>query len=256
MASANLAHPVKKSRRKMFRFAPETSQVVVVGWVLSRDDFSEEEKSNYWYSKETHETMRSSARTSIDTVRAKKGGDIIDLIDDSYKFAKDVVGCLKVDAIEEILQDPSSHTRRLEDWSAKGHDACGLERTLSQLQHLERRADYMRLSRYVVNTSRVKGTVEEIAEVATRFSLTSRVYARMVGHAEAHALLNAGRAPRESKAALHYARRKAVRCHTMVPPMESKASRTPLTQKRPVSPLKRSTWCRLMRLGNKTVTNV
>jgi hypothetical protein len=54
------------------------------------------------------------------------------------------------EGIEEILQDPSLHTRRLEVWSKKGTSACGLERFISKPQSLERRAAYSRFRRSVV----------------------------------------------------------------------------------------------------------
>jgi hypothetical protein len=246
MAVANLANPFnKQSRRKRFRFAPEMSQVV--GTVLSRDDFTVEENRNYWWSKEKTLTFRSAACTVIETARANKDENTIYLIDDSYKFAKDVAGCLKDDAIEDILRDPSLHTRRLEVWSTKGQEVCGLERMISQLQQLERRADYLRLRRYVVNTSKTTRTVEEIADVATRLSLTSRVYARMVGHAEAHILPPS--------------QRKAVRYHTMEVAPESKAPTVSCTRKILPPPKqstwrrpKQSTWRRLMRRGKALVT--
>jgi hypothetical protein len=246
MAAANLANPVvkKQSRsRKRFRFHPEMSQVVAT--VLSRDDFSKEETSNYWWSKEKSRKFRSAACLVIETARANKDANMMHLIDDSYKFAKDVAGgCLKDEAIEEILQDPSLHTRRLEVWSTQGHDACGLERMLSQLQQLERRADYMRLRRNVVKMSETARTVEEIAKVATRLSLTSRVYARMVGHAESPIL--------------HCApRRQAVRSHTrMVPLMESKTSIVVTRTRNSLPPPKRSSWRRLMGRGKAITTNV
>jgi hypothetical protein len=243
MAVANLATPFhKQSRRKRFRFAPEISQVV--GTVLSRDDFTVEESSNYWWSKEKTLTFRSAACLVIETARANKDENTICLIDDSYKFARNVAGCLKDDAIEDILKDPSLHTRRLEIWSTKGQEACGLERMISQLQQLERRADYVRLRRYVVNKCETTRTVEEIAEVATRLSLTSRVYARMVGHAEAHILPSS--------------KRKAVRCQiTMEATMEATPeSKTPTISctRQVLPPPKQSTWRRLMRRGKAIVT--
>jgi hypothetical protein len=234
MAVANLVNPpVKQSRRKRFRFAPEISQVVDT--VLSRDDFTEEETSNYWWSKEKSHTIRSDACLIIETARANKDDDMIYLVDDSYKFAKEIAGYLKEDAIDDILHDPSLHTRLLEVWYTKEWDACGLESMISQLQRMERRADFACLRRYVIQMSKTTTrTQEEMAEIAIRLSLTSRVYARMVGHAEANILY-----PSE---------RKAVRCHTIVAPLESKTSRITITRTRkslPLSP-KRSTWRRLM----------
>ena len=223
----------------MFRFAPEISQVVDT--VLSRDDFTEEETSNYWWSREKSHTFRSAACLIIETARANKDDNMICLIDDSYKFAKDATECLKDDAIEDILQDPSLHTRLLEVWYFKEQDACGLEPMISQLQQLERRTDYACLRRYVVNVSKTKRTVEEIAEIAIRISLTSRVYARMVGHAQANLLYSS--------------RRKAVRCHAMVAPLESKTSRTIRTRKS-LPPPKRSTWRRLMGRGKAVTADV
>jgi hypothetical protein len=238
MAATNLANPIKQPRRKKFRFAPETSQVI--GTVLGRDDFTDEEKSNYWWSREKSHTFRSAACNIIETARANTDEDnMIYLIDDSYKFAKDVACCLEDDAIEEILRDPSLHTRRLEVWSTNGHNFCGLERMISQLQQLERRAGCVRLRRDVVNMSKTTRTVEEISEIATRLSLTGRVYARMVGHAEAHII--------------YYAQRNVVRGHAMVFPPEPKAPRTPRTQKH-LPPLKQSSWRRLMRFGKAIPT--
>jgi hypothetical protein len=240
VVAANSANPVKQSHRKRFRFAPEISQVVDTG--LSRDDFTEEETSNYWWSREKSHTLRSAACLIIETARANKDDDMmIHLIDDSYKFAKDATGCLKVDAIEDILQDPSLHSRLLEVWYTKEQDACGLEPMISQLQKLERRADYACLLRYVVNMSETTRTVEEIAEIAIRISLTSRVYARMVGHAEANILYSS--------------RRKAVRCHTMVAPLESKTSRITCTRKS-LPPPKRSAWRRLTGRGKAVTADV
>jgi hypothetical protein len=239
MAATNLANPVKQSRRKSFRFAQEISQVV--GTVLSRDDFTEEETSNYWWSKEKSRTCRSAACLIIETARANKDDDMIYLIDDSYKFAMNVAGCLKEDAIDDILKDPSLYTRLLEVWSAKAQEACGLEPMISQLQKLERRADYACLRRYVVNTSETTRTVEEIAEVATRISLTSRVYARMAGHAAAPIL--------------HCAQSKAARSHTMKVPLEPQNSRITRTRKS-LPPSKRSTWRRLMGFGKAITADV
>jgi hypothetical protein len=239
MAAANLANPLnKQSRRKSFRFAPVISQVI--GTVLSRNDFTVKEKSNYWWNREESLTFQSAACVVIETARANKDENMIYLIDESYKFAKNVAGCLKAaDAIENILQDPSLHTRRLEVWSTQGLDVCGLERMISKVQQRERRADYVRITRYVVNMSQTTRTVEEIAQVATRLSLTNRVYARMVGHAEAQILPSS--------------KRKAVRCHTMEVAPESKNPTISCTRKILPAP-KRSIWRRLMRGGKAVVT--
>jgi hypothetical protein len=237
MAAAKLAKPYNEQcRRKIFRFAPEISQVV--GTVLSRHDFTVEEKSNYWWSKEKKRSFRSDACVVVETARANKDKKMIYLIDDSYKFAKDVAGCLEDDAIDDIFKDPSLHTCRLEVWSAKEQDACGLERMISQLQHLERRADYAR-RRYIVTMSDTTRTVEEIAKVATRLSLTNRVYARMVGHAEAQILPSS--------------KRKAGRCPTMQFAPESKKNTISCTRKI-LPPPKRSIWRRIMRGGKAVVT--
>jgi hypothetical protein len=219
MDATNLASPVKKSRRKRFRFAPETSQVV--GTVLSRDDYTDEEINNCWWSKEMRRMFRSSAKNTIETAVAHMDSDMIYLLDGSYQFAQDLAGSLYTDDIKEILQDPSSHTRRLEIWSKKGTSACGLERFISKVQSLERKADYVRFRRSVVYMSKTTRTAEEIAEVAIQLSVTSRIYARMVGHAEAQ-----------------NAARKALRDHTIVVSPESK-EKAPLT--------KRSSRRRLMR---------
>ncbi len=183
--------------------------------------------------------FRFSAKNTIESAVAHMDSDMIYLLDGSYQFALDLAGSLYSDDIDEILQDPSSHTRRLEVWSKKGTSACGLERFISKLQSLERRADYVRIRRNVIDMSAITRTVEEIAEVATRLSLTSRVYARRVGHAESPIL--------------HCARRKSVRSHTMEP--ESKASRITRTRKS-LPPPKRSTWRRLMGLGKAITTDV
>jgi hypothetical protein len=250
--SANPVNPgVKNSsitaRRKRFRFAPETSQVV--GRVLCRDDLSEEEKSSYWWTKEKKHKFRSAANLVIQTTRANTGSsprnttsansddsdsssdtsttashkDMINLIDYSYKLAKNVSSHFGKDAMDELFADPSVYTRRLETWSCANNgpehnehehqyihmDAYGLERMVSKVQQLERRADHVCIRRHVVNMSRANHqssqsqtsptsltnitpsySVEEIAQVANRLSLTSRVYARMVGHAEAHVIMH------------------------------------------------------------------
>jgi hypothetical protein len=216
MDATNLINPVKQSRRKRFRFAPETSQVV--GTVLSRYDYTDEEKNNCWWSKEMRHSFRSSAKNTIETAVATMEEDMIYLLDDSYKFAQDLAGSLYNDDIEEILQDPSLHTRRLEVWSKKGTSACGLERFISKLQSLERKADYVRFRRSVVYMSKTTRAAEEIAEVAIQLSVTSRIYARMVGHAEAHILQDATR--------------KVLRDHTNVPVVSPESKEKPSLSKR------------------------
>lgn len=71
---------------------------------------------------------------------------MIYLIDDPYKIAQDVADSLYNEDIEEILQDPRLHTRRLEVGSKKGAGACGLGHFILKLQSLERRAAYSRFA--------------------------------------------------------------------------------------------------------------
>jgi len=173
------------TRRRRVRFHPDAVSQVV-GIVLCLDDFTREEKASYWWSASDQQHFRARASIIVRAARNKSEGIRINLIDDSYKTARDVER-LKEHAVNDLLQDPSQYTKRLEIWAKSGDLLSGLERCVSQFQRLERRADCNRYKRIVLRM-RESSSWDNLGVICARNSIRSRFYARMVGHAHEQAL--------------------------------------------------------------------
>jgi hypothetical protein len=161
------------SRRKV-RFHPSISQVVVTLPTLREID--EDQKRRLWWSLSDYEVFTDTARNISREVRRHPG--LTSGLDEAFRKA--LLASKHVDQVEEAMQqiplDPG-----LAHWCTHGHSRRGLERWGSQY-HGTSRTDATDSSKSTVVNLNLSG--DELAREASRLSLSSRVFARMMGEAD------------------------------------------------------------------------
>jgi hypothetical protein len=173
------SHIITNNRR--LTFAPVISKVM--GTVLSRDDYTAEEKENCRWAADEMSNSRRRSRRIIQTVR-ERGRPFIKMVDDSFKAAQCLSTTLEDKEVDALLQDPTNYTCKLEAWSLNGQGRRCLEKRISVFLQVERTAIVREIREMVINTHRMGGADEFIAEIYAGYSLGSRIYARWVGDAD------------------------------------------------------------------------
>jgi hypothetical protein len=173
------ASDITKNRRLIF--APVIAKVV--GTVLSRDEYTAEEKENCWWAADEKSNSRRHSRRLINTVR-ERGQPFIKMIDDSFKAAQRLSMTLGDKEVDDLLQDPTDYTDKLEAWSLNGQGRRGLEKHISVFLKCERTALVREIQEMVIATERMGGSGEVIADICAEYSLGNRIYARWVGDAD------------------------------------------------------------------------
>lgn len=171
-----------KARKRSVHFAPNVSEVV--GRVLSRDDFSEDEKADYWLERKEFVQIQSNAKVVVMAVK-KHGSAYVNCIDDSYKTAQHLSEFMvEGEAIDLFFEDPSCYTEKMEMWSEADYGQRGLERYISPLQKSQRALE-TRETRLMVLIAADKGIGHnELAEIYSALSWMTCLYSRMIGHAD------------------------------------------------------------------------
>jgi hypothetical protein len=172
----------KAPRKRSIRFASNISEVV--GRVLSRDDFSEDEKADYWIERIQFAQIQANARVVVTAVR-KHGAAYVHCIDDAYKIAQHLSEYMvENNAIDLFFEDPSSYTEKMEMWSEADYGQRGLERHISTLQRSQRALETRETRRMVLIAAKKGMGADELAEIYGALSWMTCLYSRMLGHAD------------------------------------------------------------------------
>jgi hypothetical protein len=171
-----------KARKRSIRFASNISEVV--GRVLSRDDFSEDEKADYWIERKEFVQIQTNARVIVMAVK-KHGSAYVRCIDDAYKIAQHLSEFMvEDDAIDLFFEDPSCYTEKMEMWSEADYGQRGLERYISPLQRSQRVLETRETRRMVLIAANKGAGHDELAEIYATLSWMTCLYSRMLGHAD------------------------------------------------------------------------
>jgi hypothetical protein len=167
-------------RKRRLTFASEISYVI--GTVLSREDYTVEEKKICYWSKSERSVLRTNAMQQIQTLMMRCR-HFVELIDDSLKVAKYLSTSLEDKRVDSLLKDPSKFTSKLEAWTLNGQAWRGLERYVSVFQK-GRTATHREIIATVLDTQRMGVSSEEAAAMYAEQCLASRIYARWMGDAD------------------------------------------------------------------------
>jgi hypothetical protein len=170
-----------ESKRRRIRFASTVSQVA--GRVLSRDDFSEDEKADYWIERKEYVSYRSKAKLAVTAVK-KHGSAYILFLEESYEEAQFLSEFMVEDkAIEIFFGDPSRYTENVEMWSEANYGQRGLERFITSLQKNQRALERRETRRMVLIAAK-SVSADELADLYAALAWTTCIFSRMLGHAD------------------------------------------------------------------------
>jgi hypothetical protein len=171
-----------KAEKRSVRFASNVSKIV--GRVLSRDDFSENEKADYWIGRKEFVHCQSKAKIVVTTIK-KHGPAYVVFLEESYKVAQNLSEFMVDDNdIKVFFGDPSRYTEKVEIWSAANYDQRGLERYIYPLQKSQRALEKYGTRRMVLVAAKMGMRVDELAAMYAAISWTTCIYSRMLGHAD------------------------------------------------------------------------
>jgi hypothetical protein len=170
-----------KAEQRSVRFASNVSKIV--GRVLSRDDFSEDERADYWIGRKESFHCQSKAKRVVMAVE-KHGSEHVHFLEESYEVAQFLSEVMVDDNdIELFFGDPSCYTEKMEMWSAAYYGQRGLERYISSLQKRQRTLEKYETRRMVLVAAK-SVSADELAEFYAAISWTTCIYSRMLGHAD------------------------------------------------------------------------
>jgi hypothetical protein len=168
--------------KRSVRFASNVSKIV--GRVLSRDDFSEDEKTDYWIGRKESFHGQTKAKHVVMSVE-KHGSEYVHFLEESYEVAQFLSEFMKDgNDIEIFFGDPSCYTENMEMWSAANYGQRGLERYISSLQKRQRALEKFETRRTVLVAAKKGMRADELAEFYAAISWTTCIYSRMLGHAD------------------------------------------------------------------------
>jgi hypothetical protein len=171
----------KTSKKRRLSFAPEISRVVAT--VLPLDEYTTEEVESCWWSASDQACFRVDSKEVALKVR-KCGSSFITLLDDSYKAAYELSFRLSESAVDDLLNDPSKYTSKLEAWTLIGQERRGLEKSISALQSFERKIGARESRGIVLELGQMGICGDEIGKLYAVHCRTSLIYARMMGNAD------------------------------------------------------------------------
>jgi hypothetical protein len=171
----------KNSNKRRLSFAPEISRVV--GTVLPLHEYTAKEIETCWWSASDQQECRHNAKAVASSVK-KCGRSFVALLDDSYKAAQDLSFHLSETAVDELLNDPSKYTQKLEAWVLIGKERRGLEKSISMLQRSQRKSGASETRGMVLDLEQMGISGDEIGKLYAMHCRTSRIYARMMGSAD------------------------------------------------------------------------
>lgn len=170
-------------KRRRLTFAPEISKVTAT---ISREEYTDEEMKRCWWSaKEKSRRREKLVYLILELTAREREQQFVTMIDDSFEVAQYLstkgLGDKEVDA---LFQDPSNYTSNLEAWAMKGQKRRGLEMHMSSFQMRHRRETARQIRVMLLEAQRMGISSDEGAEIYAEQSLSSRVYARWMGHAD------------------------------------------------------------------------
>jgi hypothetical protein len=169
------------SNKRRLSFAPEISRVVAT--VLPLDEYTDQEFESCWWSVRDQESFRADSRQVALRVR-QCGSSFITLLDDSYEAAHNLSFSLSESAVDDLLNDPSKHTSKLEAWTLVGQERRGLEKSISEMHRYERKTGARESRGLVLELAQMGINCDEIGILYAVHCRTSRIYARMMGNAD------------------------------------------------------------------------
>jgi hypothetical protein len=161
-------------KRRRLTFAPVISKVI--GTVLSRRDYTVQEKLNCWWSLSEVSKSRTHSLILV-TTALEHGQHFIKMIDDSFKWAQYLSTNLGDKKVHALLQDPSSYSYIFDTWTFTVKGSRGLEKHMSYFQKTAGR----RIRRMVIRTQRMGVSSEDVADLYAEKCLASRIHARWMG---------------------------------------------------------------------------
>jgi hypothetical protein len=170
-------------KRRRLTFAPEISKVAAT---ISREDYTAEEKRRCWWSTTEVSRSRKQLMCLIRSLTYKERDQhFVEMIDDSFETAQYLsTKGLGEKEVDSLFQDPSNYTSNLEAWALNGQERRGLEIYMSPFQMSHRSAKARPIRKMLLEAQRLGITSDEGATFFAEQSLTSRMYARWMGHAD------------------------------------------------------------------------
>jgi hypothetical protein len=169
------------SKRRRIRFASTVSKIV--GRVLSRDDFSENEKADYWTEREEFASIRKKAKIAVVAIK-RHGSAYVLFLEESYEEAQKLAEFMVNDNdIKVFFGDPSRYTETMEMWSEATYGQRGLEMHITSLQQSQRALEKRETRRMVLIAAK-SVSADELADLCAALSWTTCIFSRMLGHAD------------------------------------------------------------------------
>jgi hypothetical protein len=169
------------SKRRRIRFASNVSKVA--GRVLSRDDFSENEKADYWIDRKEFVSNQSKAKIAVMALKTH-GSAYVLFLDESYEEAQNLAEFMVDDNDTKVFfGDPSRYTETMEMWSAANYGQRGLERHITSLQKSQRALEKRETRRMVLIAAK-SVSADALADLYAALSWTTCIFSRMLGHAD------------------------------------------------------------------------
>jgi hypothetical protein len=169
-------------KRRRLTFASEISKVTDT---ISLEDYTDEEKKRCWWSVKEVSASRKQRIHLVLTARREHGQHFVKMIDDSYKTAQSLsTKCLNDKAVDDLFQEPSNYLSKLEAWTLNAQGCRGLERYISYFQYCHRLAIARETREILLEALRRGSSSDEGAEIYAEQSLSSRLYALWMGHAD------------------------------------------------------------------------
>jgi hypothetical protein len=173
-------------KRRRLTFASEISKVTVT---ISLKDYTDEEKKICWWSvKEL--SMSRKQRMHLVLAGRERGQHFVKMIDDSFKTAQSLsTKSLNDKAVDDLcFQKSSNYTSKLEAWTLNAQGCRGLERYISSFQYRHRIAIARGIREMLLEALRMGISSDEGAKMYAEQSLSGRMYALWMGHADRSSL--------------------------------------------------------------------
>lgn len=184
--TASKADAKKAPKKRQLRFNVVESKVI--GHTFNLQDLRSSELKAYWWTKTEQKRFRENAKSAIARSRSDPVvKDMLSLINDSYRLATVLSLRGDPDEVSSALEKPSHYTYcLLDDWTAlhETHDCRGMERYASKFHRTNCSPETKRWRQNVVKMHAAGEPPEKIAEEYGDSNLASKVFSRMLGHAD------------------------------------------------------------------------
>jgi hypothetical protein len=175
--------PQHKSKRKKVRFSRDE----IVQYVTARSEMTLEETKSIWWSPAEMQEFRHTAKIIS---RETRGAEwMIRSLEESCNIARQIAkSCSDEMLMEEKTWEHLEPRQDLVDWCRYGHSRRGMERWFCKA-HKEIRADTTsKARRRILEMQRCDD--DFLRRISERFSRSSRIFARLIGEADAKAAVS------------------------------------------------------------------